>query len=117
MTEIKKERVITGEETGNDKALDLTLRPKTLAEFVGQEKMKENLRITMQAAKKRKEPIEHVLLYGAPGLGKTTLAHVIGNELGANVRVTSGPAIEKSGDLAAILTNLGEGDILFIDEI
>jgi len=117
MEEINKERIISTKEAGNDSALDLTLRPKNLNEFVGQDKTKENLQITIQAAQKRKEPIEHVLLYGAPGLGKTTLAHVIANEIGANIRVTSGPAIEKSGDLAAILTNLGEGDILFIDEI
>jgi len=111
------ERIITAKETNGDKAFDLTLRPKTLGEYVGQDKVKENLQITMSAAQKRGEPIEHILLYGAPGLGKTTLAHVIANELGTNIRVTSGPAIEKSGDLAAILTNLGEGDILFIDEI
>jgi Holliday junction DNA helicase RuvB len=88
-----------------------------MEEYIGQNKVKENLYITIEAAKKRKEPVEHVLLYGAPGLGKTTLAHVIANEMRANVKVTSGPAIEKSGDLAAILTNLKEGDILFIDEI
>lgn len=97
--------------------LDLTLRPQKLTEYVGQDKVKSNLRILIEAAKKRGEPIEHVLLYGAPGLGKTTLAHIIANELGGNIRVTSGPVIEKAGDLAAILTNLQEGDILFIDEI
>jgi len=97
--------------------LDLTLRPQRLADYVGQEKVKSNLRILIEAAKQRNEPIEHVLLYGAPGLGKTTLAHIIANELGGNIRVTSGPVIEKAGDLAAILTNLAEGDILFIDEI
>jgi len=112
-----KDRVISAKETNGDKAFDLTLRPKVLDEYVGQDKVKENLQITMAAAKKRGEPIEHILLYGAPGLGKTTLAHVIANELGTNIRVTSGPAIEKSGDLAAILTNLNDGDILFIDEI
>ncbi|OGF28094.1 Holliday junction DNA helicase RuvB [Candidatus Falkowbacteria bacterium RIFOXYB2_FULL_47_14] len=112
-----KERVITNKETGGDQALDLTLRPKILEEYIGQEKVKENLRIAIEAARKRGEPIEHVLLYGAPGLGKTTLAHILANELGTNIRITSGPAIEKSGDLAAILTNLAEGDILFIDEI
>lgn len=112
-----EERVISAKETKGDKALDLTLRPQSMKEYIGQEKVKENLFITIEAAKRRKEPVEHVLLYGAPGLGKTTLAHVIANEMKANVRVTSGPAIEKSGDLAAILTNLQEGDILFIDEI
>lgn len=111
------DRIITSKETNGDKALDLTLRPKNLEEFVGQDKIKESLKILIQAAQQRGEPIEHVLLYGAPGLGKTSLAHVIANELGANVRVTSGPAIEKAGDLAAILTNLNQNDILFIDEI
>jgi len=111
------DRLISPIERQGDNALDLSLRPKTLKEYVGQERIKENLNITIAAAKKRGEPIEHVLLYGAPGLGKTTLAHVIANELGANIRVTSGPVIEKSGDLAAILTNLEAGDILFIDEI
>ncbi len=111
------DRLISPIERQGDSALDLSLRPKTLREYIGQEKVKQNLEITIAAAKKRGEPIEHVLLYGAPGLGKTTLAHVIANEIGANIRVTSGPAIEKSGDLAAILTNLEAGDILFIDEI
>jgi Holliday junction DNA helicase RuvB len=113
----KTERIISTKEENGDGMLDLSLRPKTLGEYIGQNKIKENLRIFIQAAQKRNEPVEHVLLHGAPGLGKTTLAHVIANELGANIRITSGPAIEKSGDLAAILTNLGEGDILFIDEI
>ena len=112
-----EDRLISPIERQGDEALDLSLRPKTLAEYIGQEKIKQNLDITIAAAKKRGEPIEHVLLYGAPGLGKTTLAHVIANEIGTNIRVTSGPAIEKSGDLAAILTNLEAGDILFIDEI
>jgi len=110
-------RLISPIERQGDAALDLSLRPKTLSEYIGQNKIKQNLEITVAAAQKRGEPIEHVLLYGAPGLGKTTLAHVIANEIGANIRVTSGPAIEKSGDLAAILTNLEAGDILFIDEI
>lgn len=117
MEEEKNERIINGEELGDDKAFDVTLRPKRFNEYVGQEKIKDNLKISIQAAQKRKEPIEHILLYGSPGLGKTTLAHVIANELNTNIRVTSGPAIEKSGDLAAILTNLQEGEILFIDEI
>ncbi|MFH1427274.1 MAG: Holliday junction branch migration DNA helicase RuvB [Patescibacteria group bacterium] len=113
----EKEREISVKEVVGDENFDITLRPKRLAEYIGQGKIKDSLYISMTAAKKRNEPIEHVLLYGAPGLGKTTLAHVIANELGANIRVTSGPAIEKSGDLAAILTNLSEGDILFIDEV
>jgi Holliday junction DNA helicase RuvB len=111
------ERVIEPKEQNEDQVFDLTLRPKILADYIGQEQIKKNLEIFISAAKKRKEPIEHVLLYGCPGLGKTTLAHVISNEMGAQIRITSGPAIERAGDLAAILTNLGEGDILFIDEI
>ncbi|HNX10686.1 MAG TPA: Holliday junction branch migration DNA helicase RuvB [bacterium] len=114
---LNEDRIISSQEKGEDLSFDLTLRPKTLSEYIGQKKIKEHLDITISAAKKRQEPIEHVLLYGAPGLGKTTLAHVIANEMGVNIKVTSGPAIEKSGDLAAILTNLSEGDILFIDEI
>src|SRR3989338_8577211 len=117
MTDDNNERIIAPEEAGDDKSLDLTLRPKRISEFIGQNNIKKNLKIFLEAAQKRKEPIEHVLLYGPPGLGKTTLAHVIANELGANIRVPSGPAIEKSCDLAAILTNLNAGDILFIDEI
>ena len=113
-----EERVITPENKSNeDTVLDLTLRPRSLAEYIGQIKVKQNLEIFMAAAKKRGEPIEHVLLYGPPGLGKTTLAGVIAHEMGVNIKVTSGPAIERSGDLAAILTNLEPGDILFIDEI
>lgn len=100
-----------------DGELDVTLRPKTLQDYVGQDKIKDNLNVFMAAAKKRGEPLEHVLLYGSPGLGKTTLAHVIAHEMGSNIRVTSGPALTKAGDLAAILTNLQPGDILFIDEI
>lgn len=94
-----------------------SLRPRLFKEYIGQEKVKENLSIFIQAAKKRKEPLDHVLLYGPPGLGKTTLAGIISNEMGVNFRVTSGPAIERAGDLAALLTNLDDGDLLFIDEI
>lgn len=96
---------------------DVSLRPKWLKEYIGQEKVKRKLDIFIQAAKERKEPLDHVLLYGPPGLGKTTLANIIANEMGVNIRVTSGPAIERPGDLASILTNLGEDDVLFIDEI
>jgi Holliday junction DNA helicase RuvB len=100
-----------------DAELELSLRPKTFTEYIGQEKVKENLAIYIEAALKRKEPLDHVLLHGPPGLGKTTLAGIIANEMGVNIRITSGPAIEKPGDLAALLTNLNEGDILFIDEV
>lgn len=94
-----------------------SLRPKTLAEYIGQTKVKENMKVYIEAAKKRKEPLDHVLLYGPPGLGKTTLSNIIANEMGSNIKITSGPAIEKPGDLAAILTALSENDVLFIDEI
>ena len=94
-----------------------SLRPKTLNEYIGQEKAKGNLEVFIQAAKMRNEPLDHVLLHGPPGLGKTTLSNIIANEMGVNIRITSGPAIEKPGDLAALLTNLNENDILFVDEI
>ncbi|MBU1034777.1 MAG: Holliday junction branch migration DNA helicase RuvB [Patescibacteria group bacterium] len=111
------ERIIAPELQEQEQRFELSLRPKTLTEFIGQPKVKDNLGIFLEAAKGRGEACEHVLLYGPPGLGKTTLAHVIGMEMAANVRVTSGPALERVGDLAAILTNLEDGDVLFIDEI
>ena len=114
---MNEERIIDTQEKPSDIMLDNSLRPKNLGEYIGQSRIKANLGIFIEAAKKRQESIEHVLLYGPPGLGKTTLAHVIANEMNVNFRITSGPAIEKSGDLAAILTNLQPGDILFIDEI
>jgi holliday junction DNA helicase RuvB len=100
-----------------DDHLDLALRPRTLTDLIGQERVKENLAILISAARKRGDPLDHVLFYGPPGLGKTTLAHVLANEMGVNIKVTSGPAIERPGDLAAILTNLRAGDVLFIDEV
>jgi Holliday junction DNA helicase RuvB len=100
-----------------EEQIEVTLRPRFFAEYVGQERLKKNLKLAIEAAKKRGEPIDHVLLYGPPGLGKTTMATVIANEMGRNIRVTAGPAIERAGDLASILTNLADGDILFIDEI
>jgi len=100
-----------------DDRLDTTLRPQLLSDLIGQEQVKENIAILIAAARQRKEPLDHVLFYGPPGLGKTTLAHVVANEMGVNIKVTSGPAIERAGDLAAILTNLRAGDVLFIDEV
>ncbi len=111
------ERVVDASERAEDGDIDIGLRPQTLDEYVGQEKAKESLRIYIEAAKMRGEALDHVLLYGPPGLGKTTLSAIIANELGVNIRITSGPAIEKQGDLAALLTNLSRNDVLFIDEI
>ncbi len=111
-------RIVAPEFTSSeDNDIEFSLRPKTLGEYIGQDKVKENLSIYIEAARQRGEPLDHVLLYGPPGLGKTTLAGIIANEMGVNFRVTSGPAIEKPGDLAALLTNLNDGDVLFIDEI
>lgn len=111
------DRLVTPAADTEEVTTEFTLRPQTLSDFVGQEHIKQNLNIAIQAAQKRGEPLEHILLYGNPGLGKTTLSHIIGKEMNSNVKVTSGPALEKVGDLAAILSNLQEGDILFVDEI
>ena len=112
-----EERIVSTNETNDDTEIEYSLRPKTLNEYIGQEKAKENMKVFIEAAKMRGEPLDHVLLYGPPGLGKTTLAGIIANEMGVNIRITSGPAIEKQGDLAALLTNLSQDDILFVDEI
>lgn len=112
-----EERYMTAGYTPMDNEIETSLRPRVMSDYIGQEKVKENLEIYIQAALKRGETLDHVLLYGPPGLGKTTLAGIIANEMNVNLRVTSGPAIEKQGDLAALLTNLNEGDVLFIDEV
>lgn len=112
-----EERIVSSEADDQERTFELSLRPQTLKEYIGQEKVKENLEVFIQAAKQREEALDHVLLYGPPGLGKTTLATIIANEMGVNIRTTSGPAIERQGDLAAILTALEPGDVLFIDEI
>lgn len=110
-------RVVTGDKTDEDRGSELSLRPRRLSEFIGQNRVKESLSIFIEAARSRGEPLDHVLLYGPPGLGKTTLASIISVEMGVRLRITSGPAIERAGDLAAILTNLAPGEVLFVDEI
>ena len=115
---MEENKIINPElENSGEERLENSLRPKTLDEYIGQTKVKENMKIYIEAAKKRGEPLDHVLLYGPPGLGKTTLSNIISNEMNSNIKITSGPAIEKPGDLAALLTNLSEFDVLFIDEI
>ena len=112
-----KKSIITSENTYEDEAIEKSLRPRSLSEYIGQNKVKKNLQVFIEAAKKRKESLDHVLLYGPPGLGKTTLAGIVAEEMGVSIKITSGPAIEKPGELAAILSQLSENDVLFIDEI
>ena len=117
---MEEEKIINPElanDDGQEEILEKTLRPQTLSEYIGQNKVKENMKIYIEAAKKRGEPLDHCLLYGPPGLGKTTLSTIISNEMKSNIKITSGPAITKAGDLAALLTTLSEYDVLFIDEI
>jgi Holliday junction DNA helicase RuvB len=111
------ERIVSPQNRTEEVGLDVSLRPQKLDEYIGQDRVKENLRILIEAAKARGEALDHVLIYGPPGLGKTTLAHVVANEMGVGIKVTAGPAIERAGDLAAILTNLHKGDVLFVDEV
>jgi Holliday junction DNA helicase RuvB len=117
MGDSKTERIISGQPATEDATLDTSLRPRRFDDFIGQDKIKDNIKIAIAAARGREEALDHILLYGPPGLGKTTLAYIIAAEMGVNIRITSGPAVERTGDLAAILTNLRRHDILFIDEI
>ena len=112
-----EERITSAQLGRGEEKSEFSIRPKTLAEYIGQKTATDNLKVFIEAAKMRGEPLDHVLFYGPPGLGKTTLAGIIANEMGVDIRITSGPAIERAGDLAAILTNLNENDVLFIDEI
>ena len=115
--ELTGKRIVEGQESADDRAPDISIRPQQLDEYIGQEQVKDSLRVFIQAARQRNEPLDHVLFHGFPGLGKTTLAYIIASEMGAGIKVTSGPVIERAGDLAAILTSLQAGDVLFIDEI
>lgn len=117
ITPVGREKVIANQETEEDVILNISLRPSKLTDFIGQKALVDNLKVSLEAARRRKEPVEHTLLSGPPGLGKTSLAHIIANEMGTKITATSGPAIERAGDLIGVLTNLSDGDILFIDEI
>ncbi|MGH2610792.1 MAG: AAA family ATPase, partial [Tepidiformaceae bacterium] len=114
---MQEDRIVAATVLGDDAEVERSLRPRALADFPGQERVKENIGIAIEAAKKREDALDHLLLYGPPGLGKTTLANIVAHEMGVAIRTTSGPAIERPGDLAAILTNLKQHDILFIDEV